>query len=73
LAEEAQTLGWRINFYVRTVEQFKRQKRERDRFLPALLSTPPLFIIGDDRSFSELVQNAEREYSLVRERNGREV
>jgi hypothetical protein len=36
------------------VEQFKWQKREQDQLLSTMLVAPRLFIIGDDRSLSEL-------------------
>jgi hypothetical protein len=54
LAAGAHTVDRRINFYLRTVEQFKWQKREHDQCLSTALAEPRLFIIGDDRSLSEL-------------------
>jgi hypothetical protein len=54
LSSKVKAEGWRINFYWRTVEQFKWQKREHDQFLSTGLVAPRLFIIGDDRSLSEL-------------------
>jgi hypothetical protein len=54
LSSRVKAEAWRINFYLRTVEQFKWQKREHDQFLSTLLAGPRLFLIGDDRSLSEL-------------------
>lgn len=54
LADGACTAGRRINFYLRNVEQFRRQKREHERALSTVLAAPRLFITGDERSLGEL-------------------
>jgi hypothetical protein len=54
LGAGAQAVDRTIHFALRTVEQFKWQKKERDPFLSKALSGPRLFLVGDDRTLSEL-------------------
>ena len=54
LGAGAQAVDRTINFYLRTAEQFKWQKKGRDPFLSKALAGPRLFLVGDGRSLSEL-------------------
>jgi DNA-binding transcriptional ArsR family regulator len=50
----AEAAGRGMRFYLRTVEQFRRQRRAHAPFLSRVLAGPRLFIVGDEQGLAEL-------------------
>lgn len=50
----AARLGREINSHVLSAGEFLRRKKTRDRFLTAVLKSPKLYVIGDDRELEGL-------------------
>ena len=54
LAEIPAKLGREINPYVLSSEEFLRRKRENEHFVSSVLSTPHLFIIGNEHELAAM-------------------
>lgn len=54
LSGVAERLGREINPHVLTVEEFGRRKRKRDHFLSSVLSSPRLYVIGNNHELEAM-------------------